>query len=150
MTHINYDIIDGVYTPQTIIDGNFELLGTHRGTIIVKSGEFRLLGILQGTLTIHSESEVKINGTQQGSVHIAKNCRVAVSGKIQGSIHVEHGALLSIKSGGVLSGSLHNDGIVILEGIFGGAQSGIGEVIIQGNGHIKQPRIENGTHYYEW
>lgn len=149
MTGISYDIIDGVHTPQTIIDSDFELIGVHQGSVIVKSGKFKLLGILQGSLRIQSEAEVLINGEQQGSVHISENCRVTVTGKIKGSTHVAYGATLSIKPDGTLAGSLHNNGTVILEGIFGGAQSGLGEVIIQGNGHIKQPRIVNGTHYYE-
>ncbi|WP_323918962.1 hypothetical protein [Aeromonas caviae] len=150
MTDISYDIIDGVHTPQTIIDRDFELTGIHKGSVIVTSGAFKLLGVLQGSLKVQSEAEALINGEQQGSVHISENCRVAVTGKIKGSTHVAYGAILTIKPDGTLAGSLHNNGTVILEGVLGGAQSGIGEIIIQGNGYIKQPLVENGIHYYQW
>ncbi|MBQ4672899.1 hypothetical protein [Aeromonas dhakensis] len=150
MTDISYDIIDGVPTPQTIIDSDFELHGVHQGSVTVKSGKFRLLGVLQGSLRIQSEDEALITGEQQGSVHISEKCRVAVTGKIKGSTHIAYGATLVIKPDGTLAGSLHNNGTVIIEGVFGGAQSGIGEVVVRGNGYIKQPRVENGIHYYEW
>ncbi len=146
----SYDIIDGVKTPPTIINDDFELTEIHKGSVNVKAGKFKLLGVLQGSLAIHSNELAEISGTQQGSVHIARNCRVTISGKIQGSVNLEQGAILVIEESGKLAGSLHNNGKVILEGVFGGAQSGAGEIIIQGNGYIKEPRIENGAHYYEW
>ena len=146
----SYDIIDGVKTSPTIINDDFELTGTHKGSVTVKAGAFKLLGNLQGSLAIHSSDPAEISGTQQGSVSISRNCRVTVSGEIRGSINLEQGAILVIAESGKLAGSLHNNGKIILEGVFGGAQSGTGEIITQGNGHIKQPRIENGVHYYEW
>jgi hypothetical protein len=37
-----------------------------------------------------------------------------------------------------------------VRGVFGGARSGDGELILEGAGYIKEPVIRDGVHYYEW
>jgi hypothetical protein len=48
------------------------------------------------------------------------------------------------------AGSLHNDGTVVLRGVFGGSRSGDGTMTLEGRGHIKLPRLKDGMSIYEW
>lgn len=73
-----------------------------------------------------------------------------VSGAIEGTTTVERGGELVVAASAKLAGTLHNDGLVIVRGVFGGAQSGTGELRLEDQGHIKQPRVRDGIHYYEW
>jgi len=57
---------------------------------------------------------------------------------------------LVIEETGKLAGTLNNNGKVILRGVFGGARSGNGEFIVEGNGYIKQPVVRDGVSYYQW
>ena len=149
-TQESYDLIDGQKVPQTYIHDDYKLIETHKGTIIVESGSFILLGTLQGTLSINTTDKAEIIGKQQGTVSIAKDGHVTVAGSIQGTTTVEYGATLIIESTGKLSGALTNNGTVIVRGVFGGPQSGDGEIVIERGGYIKQPTIKNGISYYEW
>jgi cytoskeletal protein CcmA (bactofilin family) len=146
----NYDTIDGHRVPQTYINEDYELKGIHEGTINVEAGKFKLRGTLQGTLVINTIETVEISGTQQGTVQMSRGSNVIVSGSIQGTTNVSPGATLIIESTGKLSGTLTNNGTVILRGVFGGAQSGSGNLVLEGEGYIKQPTIKNGISYYEW
>lgn len=130
--------------------GDYVLTGVHEGTVHVEGGHFELRGTLQGTLSVHPGATATIAGTQQGSVHVAAGASVTVAGAIEGSTHVERRAELIVERRGKLAGSLHNDGRVIVRGIFGGARSGLGEFLLEDQGSIKQPTIRNGTRYYEW
>ena len=144
-----YDWIDGKKVPRLIINDDYILTGTHRGGVHVESGKFILEGILQGSLDIQPGVSSKIIGTQQGSVTIGRDAIVSVTGAIQGSTTVQDGATLIIEDGGKLAGPLSNYGKVIIRGVFGGPQTGDGEIVIEGNGYIKQPIIRNGTNFYD-
>ena len=144
-----YDVIDGQKVPHTFIKDNHELEGTHQGTVVVESGKFALVGKLQGSLSLDN-SETEIIGEQQGSVSISSIARVSVSGAIQGSVFISPGATVVIEPTGKISGSLTNHGTLVVRGVFGGAQSGNGEIILEGSGFIKQPTVKNGINYYEW
>jgi hypothetical protein len=145
---MDYDIINGEKVPQTIINEDFELFGTHSGTIKVEGGRFILHGTLQGTLDINSLDVAEIHGIQQGTVSLSSNCSALITGKIQGTTSISNGATLTVEETGQLQGSLSNNGKVILKGTLAGAQSGSGELIIEGNGYIKQPVVKNGVNYY--
>lgn len=149
-TEKNHDLIDGQNVPQTYIYEDYDLVGTHQGTMNIESGRFRLLGELQGTLSINTTEKAEIIGRQQGTVTIDRGGHLTVTGSIQGTTTVADGATLIIEQTGKLAGTLTNNGIVIMRGVFGGAQSGNGELIVEENGHIKQPTIKNGISYYEW
>ncbi|MCC4590417.1 hypothetical protein LL974_04610 [Xanthomonas campestris pv. cannae] len=135
-----------------VIYSEHTILGTHRGTVRVTSGGIlRLDGTLQGTLDIQTGATVHINGRQQGSVAIAPRSSVTVFGAIQGTTSLKPGASLIIEPSGKLAGTLVNYGLVVVRGVFGGAQSGNGTVRLEGNGYIKQPTsVKDGVHYYEW
>lgn len=145
---MDYDIINGEKVPQTIINEDFELSDTHNGTVKVRGGCFKLLGTLKGTLSIDSQDMAEIHGAQQGTVSLSSNSSVRVTGKIQGTTSVSRGATLVVEETGQLQGTLSNDGTVILKGTLAGAQSGNGELVIEGNGYIKQPVVKNGINYY--
>lgn len=146
----NRDFIDGQNVPPLIVEDNYLLEGVHQGTVIVKSGAFRISGENYGTLSIGSQVVAEIDGIQAGTVSVADGARVIVRGRLDGSVAISSGAQLIVEATGRLAGSLHNDGRLIVRGVFGGARSGAGELILQGAGYIKQPRIEKGIHYYEW
>ena len=135
-----------------VISSEHTLLGTHRGTVRVTSGGTLCLdGTLQGTLDIQIGATVRINGQQQGTVAIAARASVTVFGAIQGTTSLERGASLTIEPSGKLAGTLVNYGLVVVHGVFGGAQSGNGTIHLEGDGYIKKPTsIKDGTHYYEW
>lgn len=76
---------------------------------------------------------------------------MTVGGSIKGSAHIEHDGTLIIESGGKLAGSLHNDGAVIVRGVFGGSRMGSGELRFEDGGYEKAPdRIEGNRRYYNW
>jgi formylmethanofuran dehydrogenase subunit C len=145
---MDYDIINGEKFPQTIVAEDFELLDTHNGTIKVHGGCFKLHGTLKGTLSIASQDMAEIHGTQQGTVSLSSNSSLLVTGKIQGTTSVPQGATVVVEETGKLQGTLSNNGTVILRGTLAGAQSGDGELIIEGNGYIKEPVVKNGINYY--
>lgn len=147
---MEFDYIDGQKVPQTYIDKDFELVGTHDGTVHVISGAFKLLGTLRGTLDIKSEQTLEILGHQKGTVSLSKDSNVIVKGTISGTVSIPYGAVMTIEPSGKLKGTLVNNGTVILKGIFGGQQAGTGRLIIEGQGYIKQPVVEDGMTFYEW
>ncbi|WP_313289708.1 hypothetical protein [Stutzerimonas nitrititolerans] len=140
------------HSKTLVVSSEHTILGTHRGTVCVTSGgTLRLEGTLQGTLDIQTGATVLINGQQQGTVAVASHSSVTVFGAIQGTTSLEPGASVIIEPSGKLAGTLVNYGLVIVRGVFGGAQSGNGSVRLEGNGYIKQPTsIKDGVHYYEW
>lgn len=70
-------------------------------------------------------------------------------GELHGTTNVSDYGTVIIEKIGKLAGALHNNGIVIIRDVYGGSQSGSGELILEGNGYIKQPTIRNGVNYYE-
>lgn len=145
---MDYDIINGEKVPQTILNEDFELLGTHSGTVKVRGGCFKLHGTLQGTLEVDCPDTAEIHGVQQGTVSLAPNSSLRVTGKIQGTTSISRGATLVIEETGQLQGTLSNNGTVILRGTLAGAQSGSGDLVIEGNGYVKQPVVKDGINYY--
>lgn len=146
----DYDLINGRWVPKLVIDSDYVVNGTHQGSVRVLGGQFVLAGTLQGSLAIERGVSAMVTGTQQGSVTIGYGSIVTVTGAIQGSTRVERGANLIIEPGGKLAGSLSNDGTVIVRGVFGGSQTGTGQIRIEEPGYIKQPRIRDGIRYYDW
>ena len=70
--------------------------------------------------------------------------------ELSGTTNVSNYGTVIVEERGKLTGTLSNNGVVIVRGVFGGAKSGNGELILEGNGYIKQPTIKNGMNYYEW
>jgi cytoskeletal protein CcmA (bactofilin family) len=145
-----FDIMDGREVPRLVVTGDYTLSRTHQGGVHVESGQFRLEGTLQGSLDLQCGAAALIRGTQQGSVAVAEGAIAVVTGAIQGSVHVYSGGTVIIEGTGRLAGSLSNDGEVVVRGVFGGSYSGDGQLRLEGDGHIKQPRVRDGVSYYEW
>lgn len=145
-----YDYFNGRRVPQTVFAKDHVLTGTHQGTVHVESGNFTLAGKIQGTLNIHSDVAAVIVGRQCGTISVETRASVQISGSVEGTASVAEGATLVVEAGGKLAGALCNDGLVIVRGVFGGPQTGKGELRIENGGCIKQPRIDNGVHYYDW
>ncbi len=150
MREYNFDFIDGKHVPPLIIEDNYKLTGTHQGSVYVESGELILIGKVQGSLSVNKEATVIIIGKQMGSVSINTGATVKVIGSIQGSTSVDRGGNLIIEDSGKVAGSTSNNGTIIIRGVFGGTRTGNGEIVIEGNGYIKKPKIINGDYYYEW
>jgi len=138
--------------PLLVVTSEHTIQGTHRGTVRVESsGTLKLQGTLQGTLDIKPGATVLITGVQQGTVAVAAGASVTVLGAIQGTTSLERGASVVIEPSGKLAGTLANNGLVVIRGAFGGAQSGTGTIRLEGSGYIKQPTsVRDGVHYYEW
>lgn len=145
-----YDIIDGVRVPGLTLTENQVLHGTHRGSITVSGCTLVIKGTLQGSLSVENGGEVLIEGTQQGSTNVSGSSMVEISGKCQGSTNINGGSQVIIQPSGRLQGSMTNYGKLIIRGVFGGAYNGSGQTFLEGDGHIKEPRVENGVHYYDW
>jgi cytoskeletal protein CcmA (bactofilin family) len=150
MAKYELDWIDGRPVPPLVVAEDFTLVGLHEGSVHVERGSFVLDGVLEGSLVVHRGASASIRGTQEGSVHIENSCVVVVTGAIEGSTHVEPGGQVIIEATGKLAGSLHNNGLVVLRGVFGGSRSGGGEFRIEDDGHVKQPTVKGGVSYYEW
>ncbi len=146
----DYDIIDGKSVPPIVITNDHIIRDTHRGTVHVEAGTLQLDGVIQGTLDVQSDAQVIISGKQKGTVSVAARATVRVKGAIEGTTTIHQGGCIIIEDSGKLAGTLANDGIFILRGVFGGARSGDGDFRIEGNGYIKKPVIRDGVYYYEW
>jgi hypothetical protein len=145
-----YDFIDGCKMPQLVVDADYTLVGNHQGTVHVERGTFTLQGTLQGSLDVHQKTTATIVGKQQGSVFVAPGAVIIVTGAIEGSTTIEQGGTVIVEAPGKLAGSLCNDGLLVVRGVFGGSQSGRGEVRLEGAGHVKEPRVVNGVSFYDW
>lgn len=144
------DLIDGREVPPLVITSDHVLSGVHRGSVRVEAGHLELRGRIEGSLGLQAGATATISGTQAGSVHVDRGVEIIVTGAIEGSTHVAPGGLVVVEPRAKLAGSLHNDGRVVVRGVFGGARSGSGELIFEDQGYEKQPTIRNGIHYYEW
>ncbi|MCR8982421.1 hypothetical protein [Brevibacillus laterosporus] len=144
------DFIDGQYVSPLVITENYILDGKHTGTVRVESGEFVLRGTLYGTLDIQNGAKAKIIGKQQGSVTVDSRALVIVEGSIEGTTSLQPESTLIIEKNAKLAGTLSNNGRLILKGVFGGATSGNGEIVIEESGYILKPIVKDGISYYEW
>lgn len=124
--------------------------GLHQGSVRVEAGSLVVSGTLQGSLSLAVGASATISGHQQGSVHLSPRCEVIVTGRLDGSVHVEPEATVIIAAGGRHAGSLHNDGTVIVRGVFGGSRTGAGEFRLEDEGWVKAPVMRDGVNYYEW
>lgn len=144
------DIIDGREVRPLVITADHVLTGVHQGTVHVEAGHLDLRGRINGTLSLQPGTRATISGTQAGTVNVGREVEVVVTGAINGTCHVHASAIVLVEPRGKLAGTLHNDGRVIVRGVFGGARSGSGDLVFEDQGYEKQPRIENGIRYYEW
>ena len=145
-----FDYIDGRDVPQTVIEDDFTIQGKHDGTVHVENGTLTIQGELHGTLDVQSGAKAIIIGKQYGTVSVANNAEILIFGELHGTTNVSVHGTAVVEAHGKLAGTLSNNGTVIVRGVFGGAQSGHGELILEENGYIKQPVIKNGMNYYEW
>lgn len=144
------DYIDGVEVPQLVITEDFVIKGEYRGTVHVESGTLTIQGELYGTLDIQKGAKVIISGEQHGTVSVASGAEVIVYGELHGTTIINCESVVIVEEGGKLAGTLKNEGQLIIRGVFGGAQSGNGKLVLEENGQIKQPIIKNGISYYKW
>jgi hypothetical protein len=144
------DLIDGREVAPLVITSDHVLVGTHRGTVQVESGHLELRGVNQGSLHIHPGATASISGRQQGTASISSGGSLLVTGAIEGTTNVAGAAGLVVEATGKLAGTLHNDGLVVIRGVFGGARSGQGELRFEDSGWEKPPVIRDGVSYYEW
>ena len=147
---MNYDVVDGQKVPQKEIRGNETIHGMYQGSVNVIEGQLTILGILQGSLHVSTGTKVIVIGKHQGPVSVESGALVIVEGGLQGSSHIHPDATIIVEPTGHLCGSLNNQGVLVVRGMFGGAKSGNGVIHLEGQGFIKQPRIENGVHYYDF
>lgn len=99
---------------------------------------------------MHEGTSVVIVGKQHGTVSVYDSAKVTIMGELHGTIYVSDYGTVIIEKMGKLAGSLHNNGTVIIRGVFGGSQSGDGELVLEDNGYIKQTTTRNGVNFYEW
>lgn len=148
--NFGFDYINGVEVPQMVIEDDYVLYNDHHGTVHVVNGTLTIKGELHGTLDVQSNSVAIILGEQHGTVAVANNAKVIVFGELHGTTAVSSDGMVIVEENGKMAGTLNNNGTVIIKGVFGGAQSGFGEIVLEGNGYIKQPVMRNGINYYEW
>lgn len=147
---MNYDITDGQKVAQTNISQDYVLDGTHKGTINVLNGQLTVIGCLMGSLNITSGATAVIVGEVKGSTVVESGSHITILGALNGSAVVQDDAYILVEETGKLAGALVNQGTVIVRGVFGGSQIGDGEIILDGNGYIKNPVIKNGISHYDW
>lgn len=150
MKNYELDYIDGKEALPLVITADYNLIGDHHGTVHVENGTLTISGKLHGTLDVQRNSKVIIMGEAHGTVLLENGTSVIVYGAIHGTTVLNNNSTMVIEDGAKLSGTLVNNGKVILKGTFGGSQSGRGELTIEGNGYIKQPVVKNGVSYYQW
>lgn len=148
--NFGFDCINGVKVPQMVVEEDHILCNEHHGTVHVVNGTLTIKGELYGTLDVQPYSTAIILGEQHGTVSVANNAKVIVFGELQGTTAVSSDGMVIVEENGKLAGTLNNNGTVIVRGVFGGARSGFGEMVLEGSGYIKQPVTRNGINYYEW
>jgi hypothetical protein len=144
------DVIDGRGVPPLVVRADTTISGTRTGTIQLESGTLRLRGTNRGTITVHQGAELLIEGTQAGSVHVASGALVRVVGALQGETYVDPRASIRVEQSGLLAGGLTNNGLVVVDGIYGGHRRGRGEFRVTATGRIKEPEIVDGVAMYVW
>jgi cytoskeletal protein CcmA (bactofilin family) len=151
MTRIyEYDHIDGLPRPPLVVQADASLLDTHIGTVHVETGTLYIRGTLEGTLDVQPQARAVISGGQLGTVMIAGEALISVSGTLQGTTALEQGAVLIVEATGKCGGTLANDGLVIVRGLFAGKQTGDGELRFEENGQRQEPVERDGQHVYDW
>lgn len=135
---------------QLIINEDYALKGVHMGTVKVESGTLTVHGEILGTLEIHGSAKAVILGKQSGTVILSGGAELIVSGRLLGTVIINSGGSAVVEEGGILAGTLINNGQIIIRGVFGGEKSGDGNLIIEASGKIVEPVIEDGKAYYPW
>lgn len=145
MDYINEDQIE-----QLVITSDYNLIGDHYGTVHVENGTLTISGELHGTIDIQNNTKVIIFGKQHGTVSLGSNALLIIHGELHGTTNFDYNSNVIVEEGGKLIGTMTNNGMVIVRGIFGGAKAGNGILVVEGNGYIKQPIMKNGISYYQW
>ncbi len=109
-------------------------------------------GVIQGSVEIKSPANVDLRGSIQGSTTVESGARLVITGAQQGSVTVRPGAHVLVEPTGKLTGSLWNDGQVVVRGVFAGSQAGMAQIELEGAGWIRPPDeiLPDGTHVYRW
>jgi hypothetical protein len=144
------DLIDGREFPPLVVRADTTISGTRNGTIQLESGTLRLRGTNRGTITVHQGAQLLIEGTQAGTAHVASGRLVRVLGAVQGETSVDTGASIHVEPSERLAGGLTNNGLVVVDGIYGGHRRGRGEFRVMPTGRIKEPDIVDGVAMYVW
>lgn len=144
------DYIDGQELPQLVVTEDYIIQDKHIGTVHVESGTLTIKGELNGTLDVQEGSKIVIFGEQHGTVSIDSGAEVIIYGEIHGTTTINYESVVIVEESGKLAGTLENNGKLIIRGVFGGVQSGNGEIVLEGHGQIKQPIIRDGINYYQW
>lgn len=135
-----------------VVEAGMRLSGMHNNSVEVVSGRFDVYGRVNGSVLVHGDGEVfvSVGGQINGSVSVKPGGSVTVQGSLMGSVRIADGAEVVVEPLGKIAGSLSNYGLLIVRGMFAGAQSGDGELRLEGVGYIKQPdHIDsNGGHHY--
>ena len=150
MKKYEVDYIDGKRVEQLVITSDYSLIGEHHGTVHVENGTLTISGELHGTLDIQNNTKVIIMGEQHGTVYLGRNSVLIIHGELHGSTTFDYNSNVIVEEGGRLSGTMTNYGTVIVKGVFGGAKTGNGKLLVEGNGYIKQPLIKDGISYFQW
>lgn len=145
----SYDIIDGQRVPGAVISSDQVITGTHRGSLRIEGCAVVIIGEVHGSVSVSQGATLGLEGTLHGSTSVSDGGLISISGRLYGSISIDATSKVIIEPSGSLSGSMSNNGDLLIRGVFGGAYSGRGMIRTEGAGYIKQPRIENGVHYYD-
>lgn len=145
-----YSMVGGRKVPNTVITSDQSLDGIHKTGFEVIGCTVVINGTLQGSLSMAGGATVIVKGNNQGSISVSDRGTLRIFGKCQGSVSVSKNSTVVVEREGTFSGSIHNDGTLIIRGGFGGASSGTGTQSVEDDGYIKQPRIENGISHYDW
>lgn len=145
------DWVDGKWVPPRVVVGQEELLGTHQRSVHVEAGgQLVLVGILQGTLHVEEGATVVIRGACQGTLHVSSGSLVIIEGRQEGTVHVDQGGRVEAKSRAKLAGTIHNDGLILNQGVRGGRVSGEGTLKDLPGSSVKQPVMRDGAWIYHW
>lgn len=145
-----YDIIDGKRVPGLEVTEDQVLRGSHRGSISVIGCTLTITGEHHGSLSVNRKGYVVVEGSHHGSTSVSDSSTFEIVGSNHGSTSVAAGSLVIVQPSGTLAGSMNNNGRLIIRGVFGGACSGTGDQVLEGAGCVKQARIKDGIHYYDW
>ncbi|MDH0797582.1 hypothetical protein [Pseudomonas carnis] len=135
--------------PSLTVTADQVIADSFQGSISVKGCTLVISGSHQGSLAISEGAMVEVYGAHQGSTSISGDSKMVVSGTNLGSVTISSDSELVVEFGGKHTGSVGNEGRLIIRGTFGGSTSGSGAQTVEEGGYIKAPRIENGIHYYD-
>lgn len=133
---------DGFERAPLEVASDHVITGTLERGIRVTTGTLRIAGTLRGHVYVHRCAFTVVQGQLNGTLTVKGGAACSIHGALDGSATVSDGGQLTIEEGGVFRGTLRNEGLVIVRGVFIGTLIGRGEFRLEASGRSEAASLE--------